>query len=84
MVSQLNYLNDKSHDECVSLINETGLMLNMSLLFKKINFNVSMVWTKLEVEIILSCFEIFEFLHESELLQFGFLNQILKSASKIV
>jgi hypothetical protein len=84
MISQLAHLNDSNNEECVALINETGLMLNMSLFFKKITFNISMLWSKLEVDIILACFEIFEFLPEKDLVQFGFLNQILKSATKVV
>ena len=84
MISQLVHLNDSNKDECVALINETGLMLNLSLFFKKITFNVSLLWSKLEVDIILACFESFEFLPEQELVQFGFLNQILKCATKVV
>ena len=84
MISQLRFLSESNHEECVFLINETGLMLNMSLFFKKIAFNVSLLWSKLEVDIILACFEIFEFLPEEELLQFGLLNQILKSATKVI
>jgi hypothetical protein len=84
MISQLVHLNDSNHDECVFLINDTGLMLNMSLFFNKIAFNVSLLWSKLEVDIILACFEIFEFMPEAELVQFGFLNQILKSATKVI
>ena len=42
------------------------------------NTNVTLLWSKLETEVILACFEIFELLPEESLIEFGMLIKVIQ------
>ena len=48
------------------------------------NTNVTLLWSKLETEVILACFEIFELLPEESLIEFGMLTQFIRLAIKVI
>lgn len=68
----LQGLETENKAACVQLITEQGLMLNICLIFAKTaNLSSNYFWTKMESKVIERCFDLYNYLDELELLQYG-------------
>jgi hypothetical protein len=70
-------------EECNNLIRENGLIHNICLVFQKCaNLNSVADWSQAEMDIIDTCFSIYEYVSEKELDEYGVAPHVIRALSK--
>lgn len=80
----MNYLHEKNQQTCHRLIESSGLMFNIIIIFKKmINLNSEACWTVTEAQIIATCLQVFFNQQESSMASFGLAPLAVYTVEKI-